>query len=145
MPDETLQALVDLRAKVGEECPYVFIPARRWEYITKAKQAGTWRECQDLLNDLHPRLYVRQRRAGIAKHTYHDLRRTCITNWARHLPIHVVQKLAGHSDIKTTQQYYLSVQGDDLEKARQVQADLLAENATDKKLTNSAPKQPPGG
>ncbi|MFC1737588.1 hypothetical protein ACFL1G_00880 [Planctomycetota bacterium] len=39
-----------------------------------------------------------------------DFRRSCITNWVRELPIHVVQKLAGHSDIKTTRLYYLSVE-----------------------------------
>ncbi|MGB2755698.1 MAG: site-specific integrase [Phycisphaerae bacterium] len=61
----------------------------------------------------------------MAKFTFHDLRRTCITNWAKHLPVHVVRKLAGHSDIKTTQRYYLSVQEDDLEKARVVQSEVL--------------------
>ncbi|MCY2954673.1 MAG: hypothetical protein NTU53_22305 [Planctomycetota bacterium] len=59
---------------------------------------------------------------------------------ARHLPIHVVQKLAGHSDIKTTQAYYLSVQHDDLEKARRVQSRILRGGSTDQKLTNSGRK-----
>ena len=51
--------------------------------------------------------------AGLTKFTYHDFRRSCITNWAKALQAHVVHKLAGHSSIKTTQQYYLSVQEDD--------------------------------
>jgi len=37
----------------------------------------------------------------------------------------VVRKLTGHSDIKTTQCYYLSVQQDELEKARSVQSAVL--------------------
>jgi integrase len=53
------------------------------------------------------------------------MRRSCITNWAGHLPVHVVQKLAGHSDIRTTQQYYLLVQPQDLQKARAIQTSLL--------------------
>ena len=55
--------------------------------------------------------------------------------------MHVVQKLAGHSDMKTTQQYYLAVQEDDLEKARKVQSDILAAAPTDQLLTNSARKR----
>ena len=50
---------------------------------------------------------------------------------------HVVQQLAGHSSIKTTQQYYLSVQEDDLEKARRVQSAVLEVDPTDQILTNS--------
>ena len=74
---------------------------------------------------LNRRLATLRKRAGAAKFTFHDLGRTCITNWARHLPVHVVLKLAGHSDIKNTQCYYLSVQEDDLEKARVVQSEVL--------------------
>ena len=79
------------------------------------------------------------RHAGVGPYTLHDLRRSCITNWARHLPIHVVPQLAGHSNIKTTQMYYLSVHEEDLARARQVQSDLvdgiLKRDPTDTKLT----------
>jgi len=60
-----------------------------------------------------------------------------MTNWARNLPTHVVQKLADHSDIKTTQKYYLVVQKEDLEKARQVQSRILGSDLTDPLLTHS--------
>jgi hypothetical protein len=72
----------------------------------------------------------------VAKLTYHDLRRLCITNWARFLPAHVVKKLAGHSDIKMTQVYYLAVREDDLEKARQMQSAILNGAPTDPLLTH---------
>ena len=85
------------------------------------------------------------KKAGVGPYTIHDLRRSCITNWAKHLPIHVVQQLAGHSDIKTTQQYYLSVRPDDIAHAQRVQEKLigpiLAAGPTDPKLTHSAPKR----
>ncbi|HUU82659.1 MAG TPA: hypothetical protein VM243_04050 [Phycisphaerae bacterium] len=40
---------------------------------------------------------------------------------------------------QTTQQYYLSVQEDDLEKARQVQSEILGGVLTDPLLTHFGP------
>jgi hypothetical protein len=60
------------------------------------------------------------------------------------MPIHVVQQLAGHSDIKTTQQYYLSVQPEDLKNAPRVQERMLGSLPavpTDQLLTNSGRKR----
>jgi integrase len=111
------------------------------ELDSDARKDGSWQDEQKLVNNLNRRLATLRKRAGVAKFTYHDLRRSCITNWARHLPIHVVQKLAGHSDIKTTQAYYLPVQHDDLEKARRVQSKILRGGATDPKLTHSVQKR----
>jgi len=76
------------------------------------------------------RLKVFCKRAKVSKFCFHDLRRSCITNWAKILPIHVVQELAGHSKIETTRKYYLSVGKSDMEMARKIQEEVLA------KLTN---------
>jgi integrase len=65
------------------------------------------------------------RRAKVEAFTLHDLRRSCITNWAKSLPIQAVQQLAGHSNIETTRKYYLSVQQADLDLARQVQSNFM--------------------
>jgi len=35
----------------------------------------------------------------------YDLRHTCITRWAKILPLPVVQKLAGHTSVTTTMRY----------------------------------------
>jgi len=51
--------------------------------------------------------------------------------------MHVVQKLAGHSDIKTTQRYYMAVEDADLDQARLVQSQILESDPTDPKLTHS--------
>jgi integrase len=144
-PSEVMQILADLQASSTEGCPYVFILPERWEHIQRLRKNGTWREKQFLINNLNRNLAVLRKRAGVAKLTYHDLRRSCITNWAKHLPIHVVRKLAGHSDIKTTQTYYLSVQEDDLEKARQVQSAILKANPTDPLLTHFGQNGPSSG
>ena len=97
------------------------------------------------MNNLLRKFRTRRRQAGVKKYTLHDLRRSAVTNWASRLPIHVVQKLAGHSDIKTTQTYYLFVRKEDIARAQQVQAKLLGNvhvpGATDQLLTNSASKR----
>ncbi len=99
--------------------------------------------CDPLISNR--RLATLRKRAGVAPFSYHDLRRSCITNWAKVLPIHVVQQLAGHSDIKTTQQFYLSVRDEDLAKAQSVQQELVCNipvvGATDPKLTHSGKKR----
>jgi hypothetical protein len=73
------------------------------------------------------------------------MRRSCITNWAKHLPIHVVKQLAGHSDIRTTQRYYLSVQPEDVVRAKAVQASIVGkipnDDLTAPKVTHSRQKR----
>jgi site-specific recombinase XerD len=49
-----------------------------------------------------------------------------ITNWAQHLPIQVVQELAGHADIKTTKEFYLSVRPEDFVLASKVIQKVMA-------------------
>lgn len=137
VPAGVIQRLADIQAESAEGCPYVFVPAWRWSHIKDARKRGRWRERQSLVNNLNRRLATLRKRAGLAKFTFHDFRRSCITNWARALPTHVVRELAGHSSIKTTEQYYLSVQEDDLEKAWRVQSALLEVDPTDQILTNS--------
>lgn len=144
-PPEVMQLLADLQASSTEGCPYVFVPPERWEHVQRLRKNGTWKEKQFLINNLNRNLAVLRRRAGVAKFTYHDLRRSCLTNWARFLPAHVVQKLAGHSDIKTTQVYYLAVREDDLEKARQVQSAILNGDPTDPLLTHFGQNGPSSG
>ncbi len=138
VPPEAMDLLIRLQAESSEGCPYVFMPAWRWEYIRRSRQAGQWPDGRALLNNLSRGLATLRKRACVAKFTYHDLRRSCVTNWAGRLPIHVVQKLAGHSSIETTRQYYLSVQEDDLTKARLVQSDILKSILTDPQLTHLA-------
>jgi len=125
LPAQTINLLAAWQSVAPEGCPYVFMKQTRWAYYRRQVERGRWREGQDLLNNLLKRFKSLCRRAGSHLYTLHDLRRTCITNWAGQLPIHVVQQLAGHSDMRTTQRYYLSVQPHDLEKARAIQASLL--------------------
>lgn len=137
IPPRTIQLLVDLQAIADERSPYVFVSGDRLAHILLRRYKGTWKADYELINNLTRDLKVICRRAGVGCFVLQDLRRSCITNWANVLPIHVVQKLAGHSDIKTTQRYYLAVRKSDSEKARQVQSKILRSDLTDPLLTHS--------
>jgi integrase len=140
VPEQAVDLLAAWQAAAPEGSPYVFMDERRWQFYRQRVSDRKRRQGQDLVNNLLRRFKTLCRRAGIGPYTIHDLRRSCITNWAKLLPIHVVQQLAGHSDIKTTETYYLSVQPEDLAKARRVQSELvgviLANSGTDPLVTH---------
>ena len=60
-----------------------------------------------------------RKKAGIKSGTFHDIRRTAITNWFYEgLEITEVMRLAGHSKYDTTLRYYLAVKDDLVDRAR---------------------------
>jgi len=130
IPSETVQLLANLQAESDEGNPYVFIKTSRLKHILRRRTRGTWKSDYEVVNNLSRSMEVICRRAKVEFFTPHDLRRTCITNWAKKLPIQTVQHLAGHSNMMTTRKYYLSVQNSDLEAARKLQSKLMT------KLTN---------
>ena len=141
LPEQTANLLAAWQVVAPDNCPYVFMVEDRWNYYQERVKLGLWSTGQDLVNNMLRRFKTLCRWAKVPLYTIHDLRRSCITNWAKHLPIHVVQQLAGHSDIRTTQEYYLSVQTEDVKKAQRVQSKLLGKiperDLTDPKLTHS--------
>ena len=145
LPEQAVNLLAAWQSGAPEGCPYAFMECGRWDYYRDQVRLGHWRSGQDLINNVLRRFKTICRQAGVGPYTIHDLRRSCITNWAGNLPIHVVQQLAGHSDIKTTQQFYLSVQQNDITKAQAIQTSLLGEipigDPTDQIVTNSGKKR----
>ena len=130
IPPEVIQLLANSQAESNEGNPYVFIKTNRLKHILRRRSEGTWKSDYEIVNNLCRSMEVICRRAKAELFTPHDLRRTCITNWAKKLPIQTVQHLAGHSNMMTTRKYYLSVQKSDLEVARKLQSKLMT------KLTN---------
>ena len=125
IPPQTIQLLANLQSQASEKNVYVFFDESRLNHILARRDLGKWTPKADLVNNALRDLKVICRRAAIEEFTLHDLRRSCITNWAQKLPIHVVQRLAGHSSIETTRKYYLSVQKSDLAAARRLQGKLM--------------------
>jgi integrase len=91
------------------------------------KLGSTSRTANNLIRDFN----LIRRRAGVKKCTLHDLRRSAITNWDQKLPIQVVQQLAGHADISTTQKYYLAVRPDDFASAGRILKSIAAVRGDD--------------
>jgi integrase len=145
LTEQVVNILTAWQSVAPEKCPYVFMEEDRWNYYWQQVFDNKWRQGQRLVNNVLRRFKTICRRAAVGPYSIHDLRRSCITNWAKHLPIHVVQQLAGHSDIRTTQKYYLSVQSEDVKKAQRVQSRLLgkilASDLTAPLVTHSARKR----
>ena len=118
LPEQALDLLAAWQALAPEKCPYVFMDAGRWEYYRPRVDGGCW-SSRDLVNNTLRRFKTLCRRAGVLPFKIHDMRSSCITNWARKLSIHVVQQLAGHGDINATRKYYLSVQAEESRKRRE--------------------------
>ena len=58
-------------------------------------------------------------KAGIEKGEFHDLRRTCLSNWFFNgLREYDVMKIAGHASFETTHSFYLAIRNDLLDQAR---------------------------
>ncbi len=109
------------QASQPEGNPYVFVPVARYEFIQEVRRAGRWsvdKGRSPLSKFCHHFNKIRAR-AGIETGTFHDLRRTCLSNWvAQGLPLHEVKELAGHASIETTERFYLAVRTDVVDRAR---------------------------
>ncbi len=125
LPRVIRKYLEELHAESTDHSPYVFVGTERLRQILRLHGIGRWHsKCEIICNA--PKTFTRiYRRAGLLKCTLHDLRRSAITNWAQQLPIHIVQKFAGHSSIATTRKYYLTVPSNDLLQAHRTVDEIL--------------------
>lgn len=127
MPKLAMDLLARLQVEQAEPSnPYAFLRLPRLRSISHRRRIGTWKPLQATLNNLRRTWYRIVTVSGIGPTTLHDLRRSAITNWARRLPTHVTQVLAGHVNIQTTMQFYVCVLDADMDAARQVAEDVLA-------------------
>ena len=65
------------------------------------------------------------KRAGVLRYAkpIHSLRKSCIRDWADRHPAHVVKEWAGHTDLNTTDTYYLQVPESEYERAAKMRSD----------------------
>ncbi len=120
----TTQLLIDLQSRRPVGYPYAFVPVKRYDYIQKCRRKGQWSYSDSRLkvvNNFYRQFGTIKKRASIKKKgTFHDLRRTALSNWFHQgCSEYDVMTLAGHSSFQTTHEFYLSIKRDYLDRARQ--------------------------
>ncbi len=109
------ELLTGLFRSLPDGQPYLFLKPRRYGYLLrKGKLTERERNCPD--NNFNRTFKSLCRRAFICG-TFQELRATSLTRLTTDLPLHEVQEIAGHSDVKTTRGY-LKVSDDYLSRAR---------------------------
>lgn len=108
LPSDAVNVLTEMQLAAGDGQVLVFVNSKGPAAGQRVKRQNIWRD-----------FGVIRRRAGIPVCTFHDLRKSYCTNLAGSVPLHVVQELAGHSDIRTTRKHYLQVRQEQVDAARQ--------------------------
>lgn len=104
-----------------EGYPYLFVPMARYELIQELRRAGQWSvdKGRSPLSKFCHHVNKIRKLAGIETGTFHDLWRTCLSNWvSQGLSLHEVKELAGHAGIETTERFYLAIRKDVVDRAR---------------------------
>jgi integrase len=118
---ELARLLVEFQVSQPEGNPYVFVPMARYELIQELRRKGQWtvEKGRSPLSKFWHHFNKIRRRAEIASGTFHDLRRTCLSNGIiQGLSLREVKELAGHAGIGTADQCYLAVRKDVVDRAR---------------------------
>jgi integrase len=123
LTEDVLTLLAERQARAPEGCPYVFVPMSRYSHIHKLRNDGKWtvEEGRGPVNNFTRQFNTIQMMASVEHREFHDLRRTCLTNWlAGGLSEFEVAYLAGHAKFETTGRFYLAVRRDFVNHARAV-------------------------
>jgi hypothetical protein len=118
---EVVQLLAEYQAEQPAGYPYVFVPLARYDYIQELRRQEKWNARKKLcpVSNFRRQFRLIMSYAGIEHGEFHDLRRTCLTNWFAHgLSEFDVMTMAGHSSFETTRRFYLAVRNDLLDRAR---------------------------
>ena len=124
IPETTVAILTKLKA-TSDGSPYCFICLDRLLILETKRQSGILRERFEVVNNVLRNFKVLQRCAAKTLEaedwvtgTVHDLRRSYGTRMADVVPMHVLMKWMGHSDISVTAKFYLDVSDQHAETAR---------------------------
>ena len=121
LTEDVIAMLAKMQARQPEGYPYVFVPAKRYEYIQQLRKQGKWsvEKGRCPVNNFTLTFGVIRRMAGIKEVTFHDLRRTRLSSWlSSGLSEFEVMNLAGHAKFETTRKFYLAVNNNLILRAR---------------------------
>jgi site-specific recombinase XerD len=127
LTEELVDILTRLQVDVPEGCPYVFVPHARCQDVLQKRSEGKWdsiKTRENLIPHFSTQFKELRQKAGISKDvTFHDLRSTALSGWCNSgMSINDVKTLAGHSSITTTQEFYLAVTSDLVDRARKIKS-----------------------
>jgi integrase len=120
--DKAAQLLIDIQTGLPEGQPYLLLTPQRYRYLIKLSNAGKLLDRISKCPASNFRRYWKCicMKAGIEDITFQDLRATCITEWLeKGMMPHEVQRLAGHSSIDTTMNYYVGIRESMIDRARE--------------------------
>jgi len=123
LTQDVTQLLINFQNSRLDGYPYVFVPPGRYDHIHQNLRAtGKWTFTHartSVINNFK-RMFDRILAAASVKAgTFHDLRKTAITNWFyQGLNIYDVMRLAGHAKYETTYRFYLQVKDGLMDRAR---------------------------
>lgn len=122
--EDVSQLLIEVQNRRPEGYPYVLVPPGRYDHIQQVlRPEGKWTFSSarnNVINNFARQFDKILAAAHVEKRTFHDIRKTAITNWFRQgLSEYDVMTLAGHANFATTHKFYLAVADDLVDRARQ--------------------------
>jgi integrase len=114
LPNLGVTVLVELQLAAADGKEYVFVNSKGPATGDRVKRQNMWRDFQAI-----------REKSGLPKCSFHDLRKSYCTNLADAVPLHVVQELAGHADIRTTRKHYLKVCDEQIDSARRALEEVM--------------------
>ncbi len=125
-----------------EGYPYVLVPAGRYDHIKQVlRPKGKWtlsNARNKVINNFTKQFNKILAIAHVDKGTFHDIRKTAITQWFRQrLSEYDVMTLAGHANFGTTHKFYLAVADDLIDRARQATTHQVSQELLQRCCRNS--------
>ncbi len=109
LKEDVSQLLIHLQDRRPQGYPYVLVPPGRYDHIQQVlRPSGRWTLSSarnKVINNFTKQFNKILATAHVDKRTFHDIRKTAITNWFRQgLSEYDVMTLAGHASFATTHQ-----------------------------------------
>ena len=125
-----------------EGYPYVLVPPGRYDHIKQVlRPKGKWTLSSarnKVINNFTKQFNKILAIAHVDKGTFHDIRKTAITQWFRQrLSEYDVMTLAGHANFGTTHKFYLAVADDLIDRARQATTHQVSQELLQRCCRNS--------
>jgi integrase len=142
LKEDVSQLLIELQNRRPEGYPYVLVPPGRYDHIQQVlrrKDKWTLSNARNkVINNFIKQFNKILAIAHVNKGTFHDIRKTAITNWFRQgLSEYDVMTLAGHANFATTHRFYLAVADDLIDRAKKATTHQVSQELLQKCCQNS--------